>query len=295
VKKYACILTTLALACSASNAFADTISLTSALVNSSAAGVVDPTSPGAPGLTGTLDGATGLGTIMFTDTNTGAGFFNLFVDLSLAIPFYNEFGATAGILAAGQSWQIDVPDYWCSTPACQSLGLPFGSPDPNDPLANILANTLTGSLNDQNGVPGTLSNFLNDCGAEPNAISPAQNSLCNNDVALAMGFSYFIPAGHQELISLTVSQTAPASGFYLEQLHPVDAANPSGAAPVFLYGSAELQQVSSVPEPSTFLMTTSLVVILMFAGLRRRSTGISCKADWGQPGFRRMLLPKSGA
>ena len=227
--------------------FAD--SLNAALLNSSTAGIVDPTAGGTPGLTGTLNTATGLGTITYTDTKLGAGFLNLFVDLSLATPFFNEYGFAAGTASAGQNWQIDVPDYWCNTAACQSIGLPFGTPDPNDPLANIIANTLADSLNDHNAVPGTLSNYLNDCGAEPNSKSPAQNPACNNDVFLAMGFNYFVPAGFQEVISLTVSQTAPASGFYLEQLHPADPGNPGGVSPVFLYGSAELEQTSSVPEP----------------------------------------------
>jgi hypothetical protein len=228
-------------------AFADTLSLTSALVNSSAAGVVDPTAPGTPGLSGNLNPITGLGTITFTDKTAGVGFFDLFVDLALATPFFNEYGVTGGgSLSAGQTWQIDVPDYWCNTTACQSLGLPFGTPDPNDPGANIIANTLENSLNDLNGVPGTLDNFLNACGAEPNALNPAQNPLCNNDVSLAMGFKYFLSAGSEEVITLTVSQTAPTSGFFLEQLRPTDPGSPNGTSPVFLYGSA--QQVAT-PEP----------------------------------------------
>src|SRR5260370_4600971 len=136
MNKYACI--TAVLAFSATKAFANTVNLTSALVNSSADGVVDPTAPGTPGLSGSLDGTTGLGAITFTDTRSGAGFFNLFVDLANATPFYNEFGATFGSAGAGQSWQIDVPDYWCNTSACHAICLPFGSPDPNDPSANII-------------------------------------------------------------------------------------------------------------------------------------------------------------
>jgi hypothetical protein len=255
-------------------ALADVPSLQVALVNSSTAGIVDPTASGTPGLTGALNATTGLGSITFTDTTPGLGFFDLFVDLSLATPFFNEFGTTGGgSPAAGQTWQIDVPDYWCNTAACQAIGLPFGSPDPNDPTANIIADTLANSLNNQNGAPGMLSNFLNDCGAEPHAISPAQNPLCNNDVSLAMGFTYFIPAGAKETITLTVSQSAPASGFFLEQEHPIDAANPNGGSPVFLYGSA--QQILPTPEPSSRLLEISVLAILIFAGgrLHRFSRG----------------------
>jgi hypothetical protein len=251
----------LALALSAVSASASPV-LNTALINSSAAGIVDPTAPGTPGLSGTLDSSTGLGTLTFTDTHPGGGFFDLFVDLSLAAPFYNEYGNTGGgSPAAGEQWQIDVPDYWCSTLACQAIGLPFGSPDPNDPLANIVANVLVGSLSNHNGVLGTQSNYLNNCGAEPNAISPAQNPACNNDVALALGFSYFLSAGQREILSLTVSQVAPLTGFYLEQLHPADAANPNGAAPVFVYGSATT--VIPTPEPSTLMLLapTLLAVI----------------------------------
>src|ERR1700730_16092110 len=106
MKKYSCLTAVLALAFSATDAFASTVSLTSALVNSSAVGTADPTAPGTPGLSGTLDGTTGLGVITFTDTNPGPGFFDLFVDLSLATPFYNEFGGPSGIPVAGQHWQI---------------------------------------------------------------------------------------------------------------------------------------------------------------------------------------------
>lgn len=267
MKNYLFAVVTLALL--ANGALAANLTVQTALVNSSAAGIVDPTAAGTPGLTGALDATTGLGTITFTDTNPGLGFFDLLVDLSLATPFFNEFGATGGgSPAAGQAWQIDVPDYWCNTPACQSIGLPVGTPDPNDPGANIIANTLADSLNNQNGVAGMLSNFLNDCGAEPNAISPAQNPACNNDVSLAMGFSYFIPAGGREIITLTVSGTPPASGFFLEQQHPVDAANPNGASPVFLYGSA--QQILAVPEPTSILLLASALLAIGITSRRVR-------------------------
>ena len=256
----------LALAFLLNSVSADPLSLTSALVNSSAAGLVNPSAPGTPGLGGTLDSSTGLGTIVFTDRTPGAGFFNLFVDLALAAPFYNEYGAESGTPAPGQSWQIDVPDYWCNTAACQTLGLPLGVPDPNDPTANILANVLANSLNNQNGVPGTLSNFLNDCGAEPNASSPAPNASCNNDVALAMGFNYFVPAGAEEVISLTVSQTAPVGGFYLEQLHPADAANATTTT-TFVFGSE--QQLGGVPEPPTLPMLLTVGALLAFASIRK--------------------------
>jgi hypothetical protein len=111
---------------------------------------------------------TDLGTLQ---SPTVSGFFDLFVNFALSTPFCNEFGVTGGgDPAAGERWQIDVPDHWCRTLACQSLGLHFGSPHPNDPLANIIANVLANSLNSHNDVPGNLSNYLNDCGAEANAI-----------------------------------------------------------------------------------------------------------------------------
>jgi hypothetical protein len=247
-------------------ALANSVSLQGALVNSSAAGFGDPTSPGIPALSGNLDPTTGLGTITFTDANAGVGFFDLFVDLSVSQPFFNEFGTTGGgSPTAGLSWQIDVPDYWCNKPACQSLGLPSGAPDPNDPTANIIANTLANTLSNNNGAPGTLANFGNDCGAEPAATVPVPNALCNNDVSLAMGFNYIVAPGSEEVVTLTVSGVAPVSGFYLEQLHPEDAANVTGTSPVFLYGST-----TSVPEPSSLSTLTLLLVMLAYVQLRRR-------------------------
>ena len=40
--------------------------------------------------------STGLGTIMFTDTASGAGYFNTWWDEEVSVPFYNEFGDTSG-------------------------------------------------------------------------------------------------------------------------------------------------------------------------------------------------------
>jgi hypothetical protein len=60
-------------------------------------------------------------------------------------------------------------------------------------------------------------------------------------------------------ITLTVSKSSPASGFFLEQEHPLDTANPGGDSPVFLTGSVVLQQVSAVPEPSSWLLVSTAV------------------------------------
>lgn len=82
-----------------------------------------------------FDFGTGLGSIGFTISGAGAhslvSFFDHEIDV-LANTWFNEFGATGGTAAAGQSWEIDEPGYV------------FG-----DIFDNFLSNTLDNS----NGVP----------------------------------------------------------------------------------------------------------------------------------------------
>ena len=73
---------------------------------------VDP-APAGVSLAG-FDTTTGLGTITATITGLGAHTIDLFVDHEIdesTNTFYNEFGAATGVLAAGQSWEIDEPGY----------------------------------------------------------------------------------------------------------------------------------------------------------------------------------------
>ena len=83
-----------------------------------------------------FDPLTGLGTLRQTITGAGTYYVGLYLDQDIdsAInTFFNEFGATTGVPAAGQSWEIDEP------------GWVYG---------NIYDNFLAQALDNSNGVPG---------------------------------------------------------------------------------------------------------------------------------------------
>jgi len=85
-----------------------------------------------------FDFVTGLGEIAVSISGAGGHQVSLFLDTEIDEPantFFNEWGATAGVPAPGQTWEIDEPGYV------------FG---------DIYANWLAGSLDGTNGVPAAL-------------------------------------------------------------------------------------------------------------------------------------------
>src|SRR5579863_4460 len=163
---------------------------------------------------------TGLGTISFTTTNGGN--LDFWILDPVSVPDYNEYGTTGGSPAPGQSWQIDVPDY-------DSIG------DNNHPNTAIIANTQADTLSNTNNVPGNADNYFGTC---------STGSNCNDITSLALGFDYSAPAsGFENVITLTVSQTAPTDGdFFLEQIHPTDPNNPNAGA-LYLSGSLSTEPI----------------------------------------------------
>src|SRR3974377_2395085 len=66
-----------------------------------------------PGLnSGGFDTTTGLGTLSLV-FNPGPGTFSVlgYFDIEAGVPFYNEFGIVNGSAGAGQSYQIDDPNF----------------------------------------------------------------------------------------------------------------------------------------------------------------------------------------
>ena len=196
-----------------------------------------------PGLNSAgFDFTTGLGTLTLTFQPgvAGAYFFDVFFDHQLHVPFYNEYGSVSGIPGAGISWQIDEPG--------------FG--DANR-LGTIYTNVTNNALDNTNYIPGTLSNFANNCGANGGgAVDPA----CNNDVSMALGFNFFLAAEDVATITITAGPNQPAGPFYLGQ-HDADT-----LSDVFLTGALHIQVI---PEPGSWALLGTVGLILGSA-LRRK-------------------------
>jgi hypothetical protein len=195
-----------------------------------------------------FDFSTGLGTLVWTFSPGAAGsyFFDAFLDHDLHAPFFNEFGTVSGAPGAGVSWQIDEPG--------------FGD---GNRLGTIFDNAMANALDNTNHVPGTTSNFLNDCGGNSGG---APNSSCNNDVSLAMGFNFVLAANEQVVLTLATSTVRPGGGFFLEQRDP-----DSLGDDLFLTGALDIRTAAptTVPEPASLLLVGAG---LLSAGWARRRT-----------------------
>jgi len=137
------------------------------------------------GLTGTVgvtyntfNPNTGLGSLTITVMGLGAHNLGVFFDHDLGPLINDEVGSTVGSPVAGQRWEIDEPGY--------------GN---NGYFGDIYANFASVSLDNAVNTGGTGTTATSD------------------DVGLALSWSFNGPADLQ----ITVSQTAPAAGFYLVQ------------------------------------------------------------------------------
>jgi hypothetical protein len=181
-------------------------------------------SPGSPDL-GTLSIVVGPGTYnvfaFFTYTAGTAG-------------SYNQYASTVGTLTAGQVYSVDAP---------------------GDPSAggNVMAYT-GGYLQNQYSL-GTLDNTNHlDSGtcAATNSCEPVSVALGYTDIV--------VPNGQQELITFTVSDTPPSSGFYVTQTNPQSGDN------VFFSADPQIEALLPTPEPmSMALLGSGLGVVLWLA------------------------------
>jgi len=200
-----------------------------------------------PGLsTASYDTTTGVGTLVetFNPGVAGTYSFDAFFDNQLNVPFFNEYGTVNGSPAAGQTYQIDDPL--------------FGT---------IFGNTQGDTLDNTNHIPGTTDNFSGAC----NSVYDAGCANSNDDVSMAMGFSFVLGAGEQAVITLNFSETQPRSGFYLGQIHPQDDNNPSQLQ-LFFSGNVVIEPSGPpppVPEPGS-LALLGTVSAIVFGAFRRR-------------------------
>lgn len=179
-----------------------------------------------------LNQATGLGTITYIST-TG-GYFGAWIwddnDVTNGVN-YDEYGTTGGTAASNQKWQIDLPDY--------------EGPDTNH-NGTIIANSQAGTLTNTNLIPGTASNYLGSC---------STGAGCDDITSLAMGFNLGAapPSGEEYVVTLTLSETAPAAGtFFLEQIEPGNSSlggSLSSAVDIYMTGAVTTQSAGSGPPP----------------------------------------------
>jgi len=106
-----------------------------------------------------------------------------------------------------------------NTPAIQSWEID----EPGYIFGDIYGNVLAGALDNTNSVPN---------GSE-------------DDVSWAMGWDFTLASGESALINLTISETAPTSGFYLAQTDPESNAS--------IYFSSSLK-TEVIPEPATIML-----------------------------------------
>lgn len=154
----------------------------------------------------TFNSTTGLGSLTISVGGIGSHDLRLFFDHDLGSLLDDESGSANGSVGSGQSWEIDEPGY--------------GN---NGYSGNIYAN-FSGS---------TLDNLVFAGGTgTPNS---------SDDASLGMAWSFSGPAN----LVITLSQTAPGSGFYLRQFDDEESLYLSGVLTLTETGP----QVPEAPAP----------------------------------------------
>ncbi|MDM8543756.1 PEP-CTERM sorting domain-containing protein [Desulfococcaceae bacterium HSG9] len=172
----------------------------------------------------------GLGQLSWSTSEVGSHTFFALLDYQIDADinsFFNEYGYVSGSPENGQTAGVEWQQSW----EIDEPGYVFG---------DIYDNMLIGALDNTNGVPS---------GSE-------------DDVAMALGYSFTLEEGYQTTIDLFISDSRPESGFYMAHIDPDSNAN------VYLSGSINQTQ-EPVPEPGTILLLSCGLICLFGFGRKR--------------------------
>jgi hypothetical protein len=181
----------------------------------------------------------GLGSITVTLGSGAAQFVAVYLDYDVdynTYASYDDNTTTAGSLPTGFSWETDNPSFG-------NIGGDFTSFNNSTPFGNV-----------------DNSSVNNPAGA---------NQCC--DVAAALGIAGIdVPDGQNGTVVFTVSNVAPATGFYIQQTSN-DGVTNGVPDSIFITAAVSFadQQPSSTPEPSTAALVIGAG--LTIAGLLRRN------------------------
>jgi hypothetical protein len=132
---------------------------------------------------------------------------------------FQDSASTHGALAGGESYSLNSPEN--CTAGCGGNG------------SDIVNEVFTHALNDTNSV-GTF----------------AGDGVCC-DVSWALGLNLNVAANTQDVVTFSVSKTAPASGFYLQQTNGID-----NTQNIYFSASVVVNNTGggSTPEPASLVL-----------------------------------------